>query len=149
MIPGVDILKGGQKLLAGTLQAIQDETRALRVGTLCNKQAGLTEREKSFIYNYIREGNLPEHLRIQSSKQQNLKIYEPIEDYQKNVIMLIESIFLYQFKPGMDYMNNGSNTRSSLSPQKNAKGQSQWDDEDYQEAQKNLGNITHFWQYMI
>ena len=119
MLPGVDILKGGQMLLAGTLQAIQDETRALRVGDLCNKYTGLTERDKMFIYNYIREGDIPEHLRVRSSNQQNLKIYEPVEEYQKNVIMLIESFFLYQFKPNTDRQPEKKNPQFAF--QNNAK----------------------------
>ena len=89
-------------MLAGTFQAIQDETRALRVSDLTNKSSGLTERDKAFIFNYMREGDIPEHLRIKANQNSNLKIYEPIEEFTKNVIMLIESFFLYSFKPRTD-----------------------------------------------
>ena len=50
----------------------------------------------------MREGDIPEHLRIQGNANNNLKIYEPIEEFQKNVIMLIESFYLYSFKPRTD-----------------------------------------------
>ena len=46
MLQGAKILREGQQLLAGTFQAIHDETRALRVGDLTNKSSGLTDREK-------------------------------------------------------------------------------------------------------
>ena len=72
-----------------------------------------------FIYNYIREGDIPEHLRVRSSNQQNLKIYEPVEEYQKNVIMLIESFFLYQFKPNTDRQPEKKNPQFAF--QNNAK----------------------------
>jgi len=130
MLPGAQILREGQQLFAGTFKAIQDEARALRVGDLVNKSSGLTAREKSFVFNYMREGDIPEHLRIHGNQDTNLRIYEPIPEFQRNVIMLVESFFLYSFKPRTDNILAGGYKFSASFAQK-VTGENQWDDADY------------------
>ena len=41
-----------------------DKTRPIQtIETLCNKLKDLTEMEKNFIFNYIKEGDIPENTR--------------------------------------------------------------------------------------
>ena len=80
------------------------EAKAITIEDLSSKQGRLTEREKEFIFNYFKEGDLQDHLRINGSvnSNSNIRIYEPIEEYKKNVVLLVELLFNYQFKPIVD-----------------------------------------------
>ena len=80
-----------------TMQAISDETKCISVEELSVKTGKLSTREKEFIFNYVREGDLPDHLRINGGSQKNtgFRINEPIEHYKRNVFLLIEVILNY------------------------------------------------------
>ena len=90
--------------MVGTLQALTDESKAITVHDITENCVELTDRQKEFIFNYMKEGDIPDHLRLDGSSKKNssLRIYEPIEDYKMNVIVLLELIFNYQFKPFVD-----------------------------------------------
>lgn len=49
--------------LATTYQKLQDETKLLIVEQIATKASNLSDRERAFVFNYIREGDLPENLR--------------------------------------------------------------------------------------
>ena len=53
--------------MTGTLQAIENENKRLIVDDVLKKTRGITEREKKFLFNYLREGDIPENLRIVSN----------------------------------------------------------------------------------
>ena len=87
--------------VTNALQAIGDETRALTVEYVTKKNRGLlSAREKNFLFNYLREGDIDENLRIVANNpNQNLRINEPIDSYKTNVYVIVESFFTYGFIP--------------------------------------------------
>jgi len=87
-------------LLTKTIRSIQDETCALYVKSIIDKKHDISEREKLFLFNYLREGNIPDSMRIvANNKDMNLRILEKVEDYKTNVFVIVESFFTYGFIP--------------------------------------------------
>ena len=137
------------------MRALNDETRALTVDSVTKKQHGISEREKNFLFNYIREGDIPENMRIVAKNPQfNLRINEPADSvYQTNIYVIVESFLTYGFKPSLleaqaarEQRKSGNfidSFRESLQSQSSVSA-----DEDYQEAQNQLGQLNHFWQYL-
>ena len=69
-------------LLQGAFQAIDDETKALKVKDVLEKTRNVSAREKKFLFTYLREGNLPESQRtVSNDPNQNIKITEGCEEY--------------------------------------------------------------------
>ena len=72
----------------------------MTVDTVTKKNRGLSAREKSFLFNYLREGNIDENLRVVANNpNQNLKINEALDSYKTNVYVIVESFFTYGFIP--------------------------------------------------
>lgn len=44
--------------VGNTVRALGDETRSLTVDAVTNKSHNLTDREKNFLFNYLREGDI-------------------------------------------------------------------------------------------
>ena len=65
------------------MSAVGDETRALTVENILHKPLGITDREKNFLFNYIKEGDLPDKQRVVSNDpSMNIKITkESVADY--------------------------------------------------------------------
>ena len=83
-----------------TFRALGDETRALTVDGVTKKQRGVSDREKNFIFNYLREGDIPPAMRIVANDPaQNLHFKEPESTYKTNVFVIVESFFTYGFIP--------------------------------------------------
>ena len=88
------------QFMTDTLRALGDETRALIVENIVDKRQKISDREKRYIFNYLREGNIPENIRrVANDPAANLRINEPIESYAPNVAMIVESFFTYGFIP--------------------------------------------------
>ena len=80
--------------------ALTDETRALQVDKIIEKQRGISGREKKFLFNYLSEGDIPETMRIiANNPEMNLRINEDIESYKTNVYEIVTSFFTYGFIP--------------------------------------------------
>ena len=80
-----------------------DKTRPIQtIENLCNKLKDLTEMEKNFIFNYIKEGDIPENTRnVATGKDSELRIVEPLSSYKQNVYLIIESFLTYGFIPAL------------------------------------------------
>ena len=88
--------------MSETLRALGNETRALTVDEVISKRRNVSIREKNFLLNYLREGNIPENIRrVSNDPDANLRINEPLESYQTNVFIIVESFFNYGFIPSL------------------------------------------------
>ena len=88
------------QFMTDTLRALGDETRFLTVEGITEKLYNISEREKKYLFNYLREGNIPENIRqVSNDPAANLRINEPIESYQTSVFIIVESFFTYSFIP--------------------------------------------------
>ena len=92
MLPGT----GSLQLIKGLGTAIFEEIKILKVLDVCEKKNNLTRREKDFLFNYIRQGDLPIEMRKQD---QDLRSVEKVEDYNNFVVVVLDSIFHYQYLP--------------------------------------------------
>ena len=82
------------------MAALGNETRALIVEDVCKKLHSLSDREKHFLFNYLKEGDMNERDRVMANNPTlNLKINESIESYKTNVYLIVESFFNYGFIP--------------------------------------------------
>ena len=83
------------------ISGLNDEICALSVENIVKKHRDVSDREKNFLFNYIREGNLPASERLVSNDAtQNIKItMESLSDYKANVISIVDSLFAYGFIP--------------------------------------------------
>ena len=82
------------------MQAIQDETKILTVEKVTKSTRGVTAREKKFLFNYLREGDVPENMRtVSNDKNENVKITEGPEDYISNVMLIVEFFLNCGFIP--------------------------------------------------
>ena len=147
--------------VGNTVRALGDETRSLTVDAVTNKSHNLTDREKNFLFNYLREGDIEQHLRVVANDpSRNLRINEPVDAYKMNVCVIVESFFTYGFKPVLlqaqqdrEQRLKGKKDRGDLdlieiigeslssNPEVSA-------DEEYQEAWRALGQLPHFWVYL-
>ena len=88
-----------QSFLDG-VAALGNETRALIVEDVCKKLHSLSDREKHFLFNYLKEGDMNERDRVTANNTAlNLKINENIASYKTNVYLIVESFFNYGFIP--------------------------------------------------
>ena len=88
-----------QSFLDG-VAALGNETRALIVEDVCKKLHSLSDREKHFLFNYLKEGDMQERDRVTANNTAlNLKINENIASYKTNVYLIVESFFNYGFIP--------------------------------------------------
>ena len=80
-----------------------DKTRpAQTIENLSSKLKDLTETDKNFIFNYIKEGDIPENSRqVANGRDSELRIAEPISSYKQNVYLIIESFLTYGFIPAL------------------------------------------------
>ena len=80
-----------------------DKTRPIQtIENLSNKLKDLTETEKDFIFNYIKEGNIPENSReVATGRDAELRIVEPLSSYKQNVYLIIECFLTYGFIPAL------------------------------------------------
>ena len=86
--------------MADTFNLVVSETRALTVEEVAKKSHKVSRRERNFLFNYIKEGDIPEHMRsVANDPEQNLKIHDPIEEYKTNVFVIIEAFFKHGFIP--------------------------------------------------
>ena len=82
------------------MAALGNETRALIVEDVCKKLHSLSDREKNFLFNYLKEGDMNERDRVMANNTAlNLKINENIASYKTNVYLIVESFFNYGFIP--------------------------------------------------
>ena len=82
------------------MAALGNETRALIVEDVCKKLHSLSDREKNFLFNYLKEGDMNEKDRVMANNTAlNLKINENIASYKTNVYLIVESFFNYGFIP--------------------------------------------------
>ena len=57
-------------------------------------------REKKFVFNYLKEGDLSEYMRqVSKDPNENIKIIESVEVYIPNVMLIVESFLNYGFLP--------------------------------------------------
>ena len=88
-----------QSFLDG-VAALGNETRALIVEDVCKKLHSLSDREKHFLFKYLKEGDMSERDRVTANNTAlNLKINENIASYKTNVYLIVESFFNYGFIP--------------------------------------------------
>lgn len=90
------------EFMAETLRALGDETRALTVEGITEKSHKISVREKNYLFNFLREGNIPENIRrVSNDPAANLRINEPLEAYPTSVFLIVESFFTYGFIPAL------------------------------------------------
>ena len=96
------------------MAALGNETRALIVEDVCKKLHSLSDREKNFLFNYLKEGDMNERDRVTANNTAlNLKINENIASYKTNVYLIVESFFNYGFIPLMIEERDEHNMRRS------------------------------------
>ena len=147
--------------MVNTVRALGNETKALTVESVTKQCRNLIAREKNFLFNYLKEGDIEEHLRIiANDPQHNIKINEPIDSYKTNVYVIVESFFTYGFKPALlqaqedrqqtirGKKNRGDIDLIEMIGEQLASGQEIDADEEYEEAWMSLGQIPHFWVYL-
>ena len=72
------------------------------IENLSSKLKDLSETEKNFIFNYIKEGDIPENSRqVANGKDSELRIVEPLSSYKQNVYLILESFLTYGFIPAL------------------------------------------------
>lgn len=72
----------------------------LTVEAVTKKTRGVTAREKKFLFNYLREGDMPENMRVVSNdKNENVKITEGTDNYISNVMLIVEFFINCGFLP--------------------------------------------------
>ena len=50
--------------MVDTINAMTEESRVVNVKSITDKVQSMTDRERAFVFNYIREGDLPDHLKV-------------------------------------------------------------------------------------
>ena len=86
--------------VAATFTGLSDEISGMEVDSIVKKTQKITDREKSFLFNYLLEGNLePNKRKVANDKNQNLFIREDVRSYKTNVFVIVESFFNYGFIP--------------------------------------------------
>ena len=127
--------------MTNTLRALGDETRFLTVEGITEKTRNISDREKKYLFNYLREGDIPENFRqVSNDPAANLRINEPIESYQTCVFIIVESFFTYSFIPALLESQAAKEARASgyfieAFKESLSSTNSVSADEDYQEAQ--------------
>jgi hypothetical protein len=120
--------------------AMFEEIKILRVLEVCKKMNGLTKREKDFLFNYVRQGDLPVEQRRQD---QDLRSVERVEDYNNFVVAVLDSIFHYQYLPRLHQALNSESSVDNF--QSRMSQQNEWTHDSHTQKQS---HEQHYWDYV-